>query len=136
MLNELELRKPGFQDGHKVKLTDNQEWTFPKAKFRFLPKVLPDGTVEVGGGPSFGPAEDKLLEILFGVIEADGFERLRAKFQMAVRLLLHNYDLQPVDFEQLLVVDPDSEENAAIWEQLTPVLTGSAPKKVLDAISA
>ena len=76
MLDEKALRKPGFSEGYRVTLADGQEWTLPKPKIRFKPKVV-DGKVEVGGGPSFGPEFDQQLDILFGVVDVEPIERLR-----------------------------------------------------------
>ena len=93
LLDEKSLRKPGFSEGLKVILADGQEWTLPKPRIRFKPRIV-DGKVEIGGGPSFGPEFDDKLDILFGVAEADPAERLRVKFEVAVRLLAANYDLE------------------------------------------
>ena len=78
--------KPGFSEGYRVTLADGQEWTLPKPKIRFKPKIV-DGKVEIGGGPSFGPEFDDKLDILFGVVDAEPVERLSVKFEVAVRLL-------------------------------------------------
>jgi hypothetical protein len=85
-LDERSLRKPGFSEGSKVTLADGQEWVLPKPRIRFKPRIV-DGKVEIGGGSSFGPEFDDKLDILLGVAEADPAERLRVKFEVAVRLL-------------------------------------------------
>jgi hypothetical protein len=128
MLDERALRKPGFSDGHKVALADGQEWTFPKPRIRFRPRIGPDGRVEVGGGPSFGPEYDGQLDVLFGVTEAEPFERLRVKFEVAVRLLRGNYELTDDQVGELLVMEPGDPASDERWEELTRVLMGIAPK--------
>ncbi len=127
MRDERALRRPGFSEGHPVTLADGQEWTLPKPRIRFKPKVV-DGRVEVGGGPSFGPEYDTQLDILFGVADVEPVEQLRVKFEMAVRLLSANYDLTPEDFAELIVLEPDDPASDDRWEQLTRAIMGIGPK--------
>jgi hypothetical protein len=127
MLDEKALRKPGFSEGHKVTLADGQEWTLPKPKICFRPQIV-DGKVEIGGGPSFGPEFDRELDVLFGVVDTDPIERLRVKFEMAVRLLSANYDLKPENYSELIVLEPGNEASDLRWEQLTDAIMGIAPK--------
>jgi len=127
MLDETVLRKPGFTDGHKVRLADGQEWVFPRPRIRLKPKIV-DGRVEIGGEPSFGPEYDDQLDVLFGAVEVDDVERLRVKFEMAVRLLSANYELKPEDYAELIVLEPGEPASMERWEQLSNVLLGMAPK--------
>jgi hypothetical protein len=127
MLDEQALRKPGFTEGHKVTLADGQEWTFPRPRIRLKPKIV-NGKVEIGGGPSFGPEYDDQLDILFGAVEVEPVERLRVKFEMAVRLLSANYDLKAEDYAELIVLEPGEPASDERWEQLSNVLLGIAPK--------
>jgi hypothetical protein len=127
MLDEKALRKPGFSEGPKVVLADGQAWTFPKPRLRFKPRIV-DGKVEIGGGPSFGPEFDDQIDILFGVIDADPAERLRVKFEVAVRLLAANYDLRPNQFSALIVLEPGDPASDERWEQLCNAIMGIAPK--------
>jgi hypothetical protein len=129
MLDEKSLRRPEFSDGYAVKLCDGQEWVFPKPKMRFIPRVKPDGSVDIGGKTSFGPESDKLLEAMFGIGTTDGYEILRAKFEMAVRLLMANYNLKPEDFPELIAYDPEDDADNQLWDELSPVLMGRAPGK-------
>jgi hypothetical protein len=128
-LDEKSLRKPGFVEGSKVTLADGQEWMVPKPKLRFKPTII-DGRVEIGGGPSFGPEFDDKLDILFGVTDSDPSERLRIKFELAVKLLAANYDLQPDDFAELIVLEPGDPASDERWEQLSNALMGIAPKRL------
>jgi len=128
-LDELALRKPGFSEGHKVTLADGHEWTFPKPRIRFRPKIGLDGRVEVGGGPSFGPEYDEQLDVMFGVRdEIDPIERLRVKFEVAVRLLSANYNLTTDQLGDLLELEPGNEASDQRWDELTRVIMGVAPK--------
>jgi hypothetical protein len=127
MLDEKALRKPGFKEGHRIRLADGQEWSFPKPRLIFKPKIA-DGKIDFDGGPSFGPEFDDNIEALFGVRRAEPPERLRIKFEMAVRLLLTNYDLKPDDFCELLVLEVNDPESDARWEAIDRVLMGLSPK--------
>jgi len=128
MLDEKALRKPTFIDGHKVTLADGQAWTFPRPRIRLRPKIGVDGRVDIGGGPSFGPEYDDQLDVLFGAVDAEPVERLRVKFEVAVRLLRSNYDLTDRDVGELIVLEPGDAASDERWEQLSDVLLGSAPK--------
>ncbi len=127
MLDEKSLRKLTFTEGHAVTLADGQAWTFPKPRIRLKPKIV-EGKVEIGGGPSFGPEYDLQLDVLFGAVEVDPVERLRIKFEMAVRLLSANYDLRPEDYAELIVLEPGDPLSDERWEQLSNVLLGIVPK--------
>jgi hypothetical protein len=127
MLDEKTLRKPGFTEGYRVTLADGQEWVFPRPRIRLKPKIV-DGKVEIGGGPSFGPECDEHLDVLFGAVEVDPVERLRVKFEMAVKLLSANYDLKSEDCAELIVLEPGEPASEERWEQLSNVMLGIAPK--------
>jgi hypothetical protein len=133
VLDEKALRKPGFQPGFKIKLADGQEWVFPKPRLRFFPKIGDDGSVGVDGGATFGSECDGQLDAIFGVDETDAFERLRLKFEMAVRLLGANYELKPEDYRQLIVLEPGDDASETMWEELTALMAGNTPK-LLPAI--
>ena len=127
MLDEKSLRKPGFIDGHRVRLADGQEWAFPKPRIRLKPKFI-DGRVEVGGGATFGPEYDDRLETLFGVADVDPCELLRVKFEVAVPTLAANYYLRQEDVSELIVLEPGEPASDERWEQLNDVLLGNVPK--------
>ena len=127
MLDEKALRRPGFSEGYKVVLADGQEWTLPKPRIRFKPRIV-EGRVEIGGGPCFGPEFDDRLDILFGITEAEPAERLRVKFEVAVRLLAANYNLTPANFAELIVLEPGDSASDERWEQLSNAIMGIAPK--------
>jgi hypothetical protein len=127
-INEKDRRRPTFTQGSAVQLADGQSWTFPKARIQFRPRIL-DGHAEVMGGSRFGPEFDGDMDILFGVVEAEPVDRLRAKFQMAVRLLLANYDLSDDEISNLIVWEPEDPISAKNWADLTTVLSGGTPPK-------
>jgi hypothetical protein len=126
-LDEKSLQKPGFVEGSKATLADGQEWMLPKPKLRFKPKII-DGRVEISGGPSFGPEFDDQLDILFGVTNVEASERPRIKFELAVKLLAANYDLEPDNFAELIVLEPGDPASDERWEQLSNAIMGIAPK--------
>ncbi len=55
-------------------------------------------------------------------------ERLRVKFEVAIRPLQSNYELTAADLAELLVLEPDDPASEARWEEITNVLIGNAPK--------
>jgi hypothetical protein len=129
MLDEKALRKPGFTEGRAVILADGQAWTFPRPRIRLRPKFV-DGQVVIAGGQVFGPEFDDKLNVLFGSSdeESDGWARLGVEFELVVRLLGVNYDLAPVDFEELLVMEPGDPDSDERWRQLEELILGAAPK--------
>jgi hypothetical protein len=127
-INEKDRRRPTFTEGSAVQLADGQLWTFPKAKVQFRPRIV-DGHAEVMGGARFGPEFDEDLDILLGVTEAEPVDRLRSKFQMAVRLLLENYDLSDDEVCNLIVWEPEDPVSSKNWADLSTVLAGNSPKK-------
>jgi hypothetical protein len=127
MLDERALRKPNFSPGAQVELADGQLWTFPKPKIRFTPAITGE-SVSVQTQASFGPETDDLLDLVWGVVPAPPLERLRAKFTVAVRLLLANYNLQPDDLTHLLALEPGDPRSEARWDQIGEVLSARSPK--------
>ena len=127
MLDERALRKPGFREGRRIKLADGQEWSIPKPRLIFKPKITSDGKVDFGGGANFGPEFDDQMDILLGAREAEPTERLRVKFEVAVRLLASNYNLAPDDFAELLVLEVGEPDSDARWDALTSA-DGHRPK--------
>jgi hypothetical protein len=127
-INEKDRRRPTFSDGSAVQLADGQLWTFPRPKVQFRPRIV-DGHAEVMGGSRFGAEFDSDLDILLGVVDAEPVDRLRAKFQMAVRLLLSNYALSDEEISNLIVWEPECPVSAKNWTDLTTVLAGGAPPK-------
>jgi len=128
MLDERALRRPTFSEGYPVRLADGQEWVFPKPRIRFRPRVGGDGRVEVAGGAGFGPEFDSSIDVLYGVVEAEGIEQLRIKFEMAIRLLRANYELTDAEIGGLVVYEPADPAAVERWQELERVLLGMPPK--------
>lgn len=134
-LNEQELRRAEFSEGTRIRLADGQEWTFPKPWIRLFPRRGQDGKFGIGGGLTFGSAYNDLLD---EYAEAEGddeeiFARITIQFRMACLLLVQNYDLTDKQLEQLLILEPDEEDNQAMWrDEILPLLLGLAPKPSAD----
>jgi hypothetical protein len=126
-LDEKSLRKQSFTEGYQVTLADGQDWTFPRPRMRFRPKIA-DGRVEVTGSPTFGPEFDETLDILHGVKAVEPIEQLRAKFELAVRLLSANYDLTAEELSSLIELEPGDAASEERWDRLSRVILGIAPK--------
>lgn len=131
MLNELELRKPGFSEGSPVVLADGGIWIFPKSRIRFRPKMV-DGKIEVSGGAAFGPEFDDQVDVLFGIVDAEPGEYLRVQFEMAVRLLQSNYDITVPQIADLIEMEPGNPESDERWSAMRNVLRGLPPKLTAD----
>lgn len=131
MLNELEMRKPEFQDGYPVQLADGQTWFIPRPRICFYPTVV-DGKIAIGGGPTFGPEFDGMLDILFGVNDVEPQEYLRAEFEMTVRLLQANYNLTVEQIAPLITMELGNPASEARWEAIREAIRGNAPKPTAD----
>lgn len=127
MRDEQALRRPEFADGHRLTLGDGQEWTIPEPTIRLYPVVADDGSIEVGGGPSFGADLDRLMDATIGGGDVDDFERLRLQFRLAVALLGRNYDLAADDYRILLSYAPADPESSAMWRRINRILVGLPP---------
>ena len=53
---------------------------------------------------------------------------MRVKFEIAVRLLATNYNLEPDNFAELIVLEPGDPVSDERWEQLSNAIMGIAPK--------
>jgi hypothetical protein len=135
-MDETALRKPGFRDGPKVKLADDQEWTFPRPSFRVFPADGPDGQIVTGWRPTYGSAYDRLLEVFLGAARVTTDELFDMRFKAACDLLRRNYDLTTDQLAELLVYEEDDPASEARWGDIDGILVGSPPKKRLPDGSA
>lgn len=135
MLDEKALRKSTWVEGTWVELSDGQKWSIPKARIIFKPRLV-DGKIELGGGPTFGPEFDPTLDVLFGVTEVDGAERLRAKFEIACKLIMANYDIAFDDLANLVTFEPNDPASDARWDLLITSIMGLPPKQRADTSDA
>lgn len=135
MLDEKALRRATFSAGYAVTLEDGQEWTLPKSRVRFTPKIGPDGSIRIGGGASFGPEFDDKMDVIHGIVDVDMGELLRTEFEVAVRLLLSNYDLTPQNISDLISWEPDDEASDERWLRIKKAIRGLDPKKHLPDTS-
>ena len=128
MLDERALRKPEFSEGDWAELADGQRWNFPRPRLRFRPKFV-DGKVDVGGGRTFGPEYDESLSLILGTKEAEPFEVVTAKFDMAIRLLRSNYNLSDDEVCDLLVLETEDPTSVGRFHAVSDILAGIAPKR-------
>jgi hypothetical protein len=131
VINELERRKPDWVEGDWAVLADFQKWAFPRPKLRFRPMRV-DGKIQVGGGRVFGPEYDESLSIILGTKEAESFEILTVKFDMAVRLLQSNYNLTDDETFDLLSLDLEDPASVERFDVVSNILAGIAPKPSAD----
>jgi hypothetical protein len=130
---EADVRRAEFSEGRKIRLADGQEWTVPKPWLRFYAKRGNDGKIGLGGGMTWGSDYNVLLDEYAESGDDDFYERLTVQFRMASLLLLQNYDLTDKQLESLLVLEPDNEDNRAMWQDdILPLVLGIAPKPSAD----
>jgi hypothetical protein len=131
MLDEKSKRKPEWSEGDWAELADGQRWAFPRPKLRFRPMRV-GGKIEVGGGRVFGPEYDDSLSLILGTKEAEPFEVLTAKFDMASRLLQSNYSLSDEETFDLIVLDAEDPASVERFAIVSDILEGIAPKPSAD----
>ncbi len=127
-LNEKELRRPEFSAGHEVELWDGQMWTLPRPRLVFRPILNDDKSVQAGCFPGFGPEYDDKLDILNGIVDADGLQYVETMFEVLVRLLLANYDLTAEDIQGLIQLDTNDDANVEKWDPIKRAIRGLVPK--------
>ncbi len=125
-LDEAALRRPEWVEGVAIRLADGAEWHFPKPLFELFPVVAENGSVELGGKPTFDAGYDDLLESYLASV--DPLDRVKALFALAVDLLKRNYTLAPADYQRLLRFHGPNTTHQATWAQIASVATGSSPK--------
>lgn len=109
MPEEILLRRPEFLPGMSIRLGDGRAWIFPAPPGDGRGDRGLDAE-RVGLGPDY-PA------LVAAVSEAeDPPERLRAELALAIALLAHNYDLGPVEFQDLLRFPTGSPELAEVQQ--------------------
>ncbi|MGO9598125.1 MAG: hypothetical protein ACLP7Q_09045 [Isosphaeraceae bacterium] len=132
MPDERTARRSGFTEGPRIVLGDGQEWAFPRSWLRLYPVRGADGAFALGGGPGYGADHDDLVDRLMETPAFDTETRLTLQFEMAARLLLHNYELSDRDLRRLLAIDLADPNCEARWAAINQVLLGSPPKASAD----
>lgn len=135
MPSEKESRRPEWIPGHEAKLADGATWTFRKPRIRFRPKFK-DGKATVKQETGLGPESDALFDIVTGVTDCNVTEWMSARFEFLANLLKANYTLTDDDLSDLLVIDPDDEAVLEVWDGLTRMAKGLAPKPIADISNA
>lgn len=128
-LDESTLRKPDFSEGYKVKLADEQEWTFPKPlawECRFV--FDDDKATMLRKFPS------EHIDAISDIFDSDGVEQIEKCASLAAKLLRKNYNLAAEDLRSLLVyrVNEDgqqTEESAEMWDAIMEVAMGATGPK-------
>ena len=128
MLDELALRKEGFEEGTRVVLADGQEWSIPEYTFIFMPEYGEDGRITAGGRASFGADVDADLDVWLGSVDVQPIERLSAMMRVACELLTKNYNLDISALQTLLKKDGGDPANREMWAELTRAVQGLSPK--------
>ncbi len=76
-LDEKALRRPDWREGAKVTLSDSQEWTLPRPRVRWVPRVGETGRIDYGASAGGDRDDDRALDVLLGIVEVDNHEWVR-----------------------------------------------------------
>lgn len=130
-LDEIALRKPGFLEGHRIRLGDGQEWSFPAPRLRLVPRAGDGGRIIVGIAPTteLGPDFERWFGVLMGVMPSDPMEEFEARFGAAATLLQRNYELAVDDLASLIYYDRGEPECIERWAEIERVIVGDREKK-------
>jgi hypothetical protein len=126
-LDERALRRPEFEEGVPIALSDGQEWHFPRPVMRdFYPALNREGELVLTPGSGFGPGYDALVDaFILATTVNDEHITLVA---LALDLLKRNYAIEPFHLRYLLRLkrpgDPEEERNGEMWAQIAAVALG------------
>jgi hypothetical protein len=98
LVQERLSRRPSFRDGVKIRLADDQLWTFP----------APPKPSESQAAP-FGTEYTSIIQAIMEV--GDSSEQCLGELALAIYLLGYNYCLSPLDYECLLGFTSESPES-------------------------
>jgi hypothetical protein len=130
-LDEKALRRPEFQEGVPVTLSDGQAWHFPRpvlAGFGFTRGA--DGRTRLVRSFDAPDGFDRLVDAF---VNAEGpSEEAVALADLAYDLLSRNYSLSFADCRPLLRLaaagDPGAAGSDAMWSEIADVAMGRGPK--------
>ena len=126
-LNERALRRPTWRDGHKITLSDGQEWTIPKPRLRLRPR-FESGHVTGTRDVEYAPEDDEIVDTLFGTGEVEPDAWVTARWELLARLLRANYGLSDSQIAELIAIDPIEPTGTDRWTEITRALRGLSPK--------
>lgn len=134
-LDETALRRPEFEPGVAITLSDGQEWHFPRPVMAdFYPAFNREGELVLTPGSSYGPPYDALVDA-FIMADSVGDEHLTL-VALALDLLRRNYAIEPFHLRYLLRLkrpdDPGHEANEEMWAEIAAVALGrdTGPKHI------
>lgn len=126
-LDEKALRKPGFEGGRGVILSDGQEWFFPLPVVELIPDRLPSGRIGFVSTTQFGLEYDRMIDEL-SVSETKADEAA-ALFDIAIFLLGQNYEIADEDLPLILRYQVEGDDGPGeAMEGVRSVATGIGPK--------
>ena len=130
-MNELERRKPTFDEANSVGVTfgDGQKWFVPKPWLEIRPTFR--GGRAAGNYPvnTYSHEIDDLLEAIAGT--DDSLEQLSGIASLAAYLLSQQYELEDANLDTLLCFRLNDESSTDWARQVIDVATGrSGPKRL------
>jgi hypothetical protein len=123
-LNEVDCRKPDWQPGAEVVLSDGQVWHFPRPRVVYRMRLdattrIPALTVDATGqSPTYGEMLDRLSNTTG---DAEFLSLLTA---MALELLGQNYTIPDDAVPDLFTFDPGSQVSGQRWNALADCVKG------------
>jgi len=123
---ESECRRPEWQAGAEVVLSDGQVWHFPRPRLKYrmtldastrIPAMIRDASVQ---SPTYAEMLDKLDN------SANDAEFMSLITAMALELLGQTYNIPDDAVPVLFQFDPGSEVSMNRWQSLAAVVRGNA----------
>ncbi len=104
MPGETTLRRPTFRDGNRIRMADDQEWSFPDPP-------------PAGVDAQF----DALVEALREAEDHD--EVLRIELAISILLLSRNYNLTPADYRRIFDFEGDCARLSAVQTAVSALIS-------------
>ena len=130
-------RKEDFRADVPVILADGQTWFLPRPRIRLRPKIV-DGKATIAQENSFGLEYMELVSEYYRTQADEGNwnEWIVASFDLAVSVLLRNYELSPEEIESLIYFDfsePPDPLSREMFETFRDVSLGIQKKTSPDS---
>ena len=125
MLVEQERRRDGFSPEAAITMGDGQVWYLRKPRYSSRAVFKENGDADFATRVTFNADYEPL--VAQHEAAEDNYERVKIAAKMVRLLLLANYDLTNEELGDLITLD-ESEANVQMWNALSSVVLGIAPK--------
>jgi hypothetical protein len=136
MIDEMSRRRPSFQPGVPVTLSDGQEWHFRRPRLTVSP-AMTDGQVAGVTIGAEGVADyDHLASILTGEFAVPTEAHWAARFTAAVAMLRSNYTLGDEECAELLKIVPSDLAEVERSDAIVDVFLGVSPGPKAEPVTS